>query len=109
VDVRRLVSLLSDDALMTMPPEPMRFVGPDAIGTFFSTVPAGGDLARIRLVQTSANRQPAFAAYFSDPPGSPFRAYGVMVFALDGEAIVGVTGFAGYPQLMPALGLPEAL
>jgi RNA polymerase sigma-70 factor, ECF subfamily len=109
VDVQRLVSLLSDDALLTMPPEPMRFVGPDAIGTFFSTVPAGGDLARIRLVQTSANRQPATAAYFSDPPGSPFRAYGVMVFALDGEAIVGITGFAGYPQLMPALGLPEAL
>ena len=37
VDVRALVSLLSDDALMTMPPEPMRLVGPEAIGTFWLT------------------------------------------------------------------------
>ena len=109
VDVRGLVSLLSDDALMTMPPEPMRLVGPEAIGTFFATVPADGDLARIRLVPTSANRQPALAAYFSDPPGAPFRGYGVMVLALEGDTIVGITGFAGYPQLMPALGLPESI
>jgi RNA polymerase sigma-70 factor (ECF subfamily) len=109
VDVQALVSLLSDDALMTMPPEPMRFVGPAAIGTFFATVPADGDLTRIRLRPTSANRQPALAAYFAERPGEAFGAYGVMVFALRGDAIVGITGFAGYPQLMPALGLPEAL
>jgi RNA polymerase sigma-70 factor, ECF subfamily len=109
VDVRALVSLLSDDALLTMPPEPMRFVGPDAIGTFFATVPAEGDLTRIRLRPTAANRQPALAAYFAERTGEPFRAYGVMVLALENEAIVGITGFAGYPQLMPALGLPDAL
>jgi RNA polymerase sigma-70 factor (ECF subfamily) len=109
VDVRALVSLLSDDALLTMPPEPMRFVGPDAIGTFFATVPAEGDLTRIRLRPTAANRQPALAAYFSDPPKEPFRAYGVMVLALQSEMIAGITGFAGYPQLFPALGLPDAL
>ena len=109
VDVRALVSLLADDALLTMPPEPVRLVGRDAIGNFFSTVPAGGDLGRIRLVPTAANRQPALAAYFADQPDGVFRAYGVMVFALEGETIVGITGFAGYPQLMPALGLPDEL
>jgi len=109
VDVRALVSLLSDDALLTMPPEPMRIVGREAIGSFFSTVPAQGNLERIRLVAAAANRQPALAAYFAEGPGEPFRAYGVMVFALEHEAIVGITGFAGYPQLLPALGLPEEL
>jgi RNA polymerase sigma-70 factor, ECF subfamily len=109
VDVKALVTLLSDDAVLTMPPEPMRFVGPDAIATFFSTIPAGGDLTRIRLRPTAANRQPALAAYFAERAGEPLRAYGVMVLAFENEAIVGITGFAGYPQLMPALGLPEAL
>jgi len=109
VDVQALVSLLSDDALLTMPPEPMRLVGREAIGEFFSTVPGGGNLEQIRLVATAANRQPALAAYWAEEPGDPFRAYGVMVFALAGEAIVGITGFAGYPQLLPALGLPEEL
>ncbi|HEX2303734.1 MAG TPA: RNA polymerase subunit sigma-70 [Gaiella sp.] len=109
VDVRSLVSLLSGDAVMTMPPEPMRLVGPDAIGSFFAAVPARGDLARIRLVPTAANRQPAFAAYFAAEPGAAHVAYGVMVFAFAGESIVGITGFAGYPQLFPALGLPDEL
>lgn len=109
VDVRGLVSLLSDDAFLTMPPEPMRLVGPTAIGEFFETVPAGGDLTRIRLVPTAANHQPALAAYFAAEPGSGLTAYGVMVFAFEGEAIAGITGFAGYPQLYPALGLPDRL
>jgi hypothetical protein len=32
-----------------------------------------------------------------------------MVFALEGESIVGITGFAGCPPLLPALGLAEEL
>jgi RNA polymerase sigma-70 factor (ECF subfamily) len=109
VDVRGLMSLLADDAFLTMPPEPMRLVGPDVIGEFFATVPAGGDLTRIRLVPTAANAQPALAAYFASEPGAAFEAYGVMVFAFAGAAIAGITGFAGYPQLYGPLGLPDRL
>ena len=109
VDVRGLITLLADDALLTMPPEPMRIVGAEAIGEFFSTVPAEGNLERIRLVPTAANRQLALAAYWAEEPGDPFRAYGVMVFAFESDRIVGITGFAGYPQLLPALGLSEEL
>ena len=58
---------------------------------------------------TTANRQPALAAYWAEQPGDPFRAYGVMVFAFESDRIVGITGFAGYPQLLPALGLSEEL
>lgn len=109
VDVRSLVALLSDDALLTMPPEPLWVVGPEAIGTFFSTVPASGDLAQISLVPARANRQPTLAAYWAPERHARATGYGVMVFALDGERIAGITGFAGYPQLFPALGLPEEL
>ena len=84
-------------------------IEPGPSGSESTSATAGGNLEQIRLVATAANRQPALAAYWAEEPGEPFRAYGVMVFALEGEAIVGITGFAGYPQLLPALGLPEEL
>jgi len=108
VDVDGIVALLAGDAVLTMPPEPMRFAGAEAIGDFFRTVPAEGALERIRLVPTRANGQPALAAYFDDDTGT-FEAYGVMVLALDGEAVASITGFAGYPELFPELGLPLSL
>jgi RNA polymerase sigma-70 factor, ECF subfamily len=103
VDVDAMVELLRDDAVMTMPPDPMRLAGPDAIGEFFRTVPAGGALERIRVVPTRANGQPAVAAYLDE------QAYGVMVFALEGDSVASITGFAGYPELFPELGLPLQL
>jgi RNA polymerase sigma-70 factor, ECF subfamily len=103
VDVNAIVELLRDDAIMTMPPEPMRFAGAEAIGDFFRTVPADGELDRIRLAPTRANGQPALAAYFDG------EAYGVMVFALEGEEVTSITGFARYPELYPELGLPLRL
>lgn len=108
VDVDAIVELLAGDAVMTMPPEPMRIIGTEAIGEFFRTVPAAGALERIRLVATRANGQPAVAAYMDDGSGL-FQAYGVMVFALEGEAVASITGFAGYPELFPELGLPISL
>src|SRR5207253_10866096 len=44
VDIDGLVALLSEDALMTMPPERMRVAGARAIGEFFGSVPQGGRL-----------------------------------------------------------------
>jgi RNA polymerase sigma-70 factor, ECF subfamily len=109
VDIERLTALLADDALLTMPPEPMRVVGPAEIGGFFATVPMDGRLQLIRLRPTRANGQPALAAYVEEDPGGRFRAYGIMVFALEGERIVGITGFAGYPELFPRFVLPAEL
>jgi RNA polymerase sigma-70 factor (ECF subfamily) len=106
VDIERLTALLADDALLTMPPEPMRVVGPAEIGGFFSTVPMEGRLDLIRLLPARANGQPALAAYVQETPGAPFRAYGMMVFALEGERIAGITGFASYAELFPRFGLP---
>ena len=108
VDVARIVALLSDDALLTMPPEAMRIVGADSIGAFFGTVPAEGDLERIRLLETRSNGQPALAAYLAGAD-DVFHPYGVMVFSLDGGTITGITGFADFPTLVPRFGLPEQL
>ncbi len=109
VDIERLTMLLADDALLTMPPEPMHVVGPAEIGGFFSTVPMDGRLDLIRLRPTRANGQPALAAFVQEEPGGPFRGYGIMVFALDGDRVAGITGFAGYPELFPVFELPSEL
>jgi RNA polymerase sigma-70 factor (ECF subfamily) len=109
VDIDGIVALLTDDALLTMPPEALRFEGSAQIGAFFATVPLGGRLDKIQLVATRANGQPALAAYADEQGDGVFDAYGVMVFAIHGDRIVGITGFPQQPGLFARLGLPTEL
>jgi len=109
VDIDGIVALLADDALLAMPPEAMRVEGGAQIGAFFATAPLDGQLHRIKLVSTRANGQPALAAYADEEGEGLFRAYGVMVFALDGDRIAGITGFPRQPALFTRLGLPTEL
>jgi RNA polymerase sigma-70 factor (ECF subfamily) len=109
VDIDGILALLTEDALLTMPPEGTRFEGAGAIADFFATVPLDGRLDRIRLVPRRANRQPALAAYAESPEAGTFEAYGVMVFAIDGERIAGITGFPRQLELFARLGLPAEI
>jgi RNA polymerase sigma-70 factor (ECF subfamily) len=108
VDVAKLVALLREDALMTMPPAPLLFRRRQEIGDFFSTVPAGGALDEIRLLPIRANRQPALAGYVLDREAGVYRAYGIMVLTLDRDAIAEISGFSD-PSLFPLFGLPLEL
>src|SRR5262249_48314013 len=92
VDIDALVALLTEDAVMTMPPEGMRVAGARAIGDFFGSVPHDGRLDEIRLVQTATNRQPALAAYARGDDGT-YRPYGLMVLAIENDHITGIVGF----------------
>lgn len=107
VDVDALVALLTDDAVMTMPPERMRVSGARAIGHFFGSVPLDGRLDEIRLLPTATNRQPALAAYALSGDGihSP---YGLMVMDVDRDKVAGIVGFPD-PWLFEQLELPMAL
>jgi RNA polymerase sigma-70 factor (TIGR02960 family) len=109
VDFDGIVALLSDDALLTMPPEAGRFEGSAQISGFFATAPLDGRLDRIQLIRIRANRQPALAAYADEHGDGVFEAYGVMVFAIRGDRIDGITGFARQPTLFTRLGLPIRL
>jgi len=109
VDIDGIVALLAADALLTMPPEFVSIAGATEIGTFFATAPMEGRLDRIRLLPARANGQPALAAYAEDETTGTHKAYGVMVFAIDGDSIVGITGFPDRPELFERLGLPVAL
>jgi RNA polymerase sigma-70 factor (ECF subfamily) len=109
VDIAALVALLSDDALLRMPPEAISIAGAAEIGRFFATAPLDGRIDRIRLRPARANGQPALAAYARHDGEREHRAYGVMVFAIAGDRIAGITGFAERPDLFARLGLPATL
>jgi RNA polymerase sigma-70 factor (ECF subfamily) len=107
-DVDGIVALLTDDAWLTMPPEPVQYQGPTAIGRFLATVPAGGELERFRLVATRANGQPAFAFYLKDPQCPIARATGVLVLTLEGDRVSALTAFHD-TSVFPQFGLPRTL
>lgn len=68
-DVRALVDLLVEDVVLEMPPVPLWFAGRVDYGRFMTRLFAmrGGGW---RMVQTSANGQPALAAYCPDDTGA---------------------------------------
>jgi RNA polymerase sigma-70 factor (ECF subfamily) len=107
-DIAGVVALLSDDALLTMPPEPLEYQGAAAIGRFLSTVPAGGALDRFRLVPTRANGQPAFGCYLRDEHAPIAHAYGLMVLTLSGDRVAAITGFPDI-SVFASFGLPRTL
>lgn len=92
-DFDRLASLLQEDAVLAMPPTPQWFLGRRAIIDFLSTVPAGGQLQKIRLVPVGSNRQPATAAFIADPDEGGHHFYGLMVFSMGKDAISAIVGF----------------
>jgi SnoaL-like domain len=106
-DIDAVVSLLTDDAWLTMPPEPYEYQGHDAIATFlrYRAPLLGG---RLRLVATRANGQPAFGCFLPDPQAEIVRGYGLIVLALDGSLVSSLTWF-GDRSLFPHFGLPRTL
>jgi RNA polymerase sigma-70 factor (TIGR02960 family) len=107
-DIAGVLALLTEDARLTMPPAPLEYEGPAAIGRFLSTVPAGGRLDQFRLVPTRANGQPAFGCYLRDPHTPIGHAYGLMVLTLSGDHIAAVTGFAD-TSVFRAFGLARTI
>jgi RNA polymerase sigma-70 factor (TIGR02960 family) len=105
-DVDGMVALLTDEAWLTMPPEPHEYQGPDTIGVFLR----GREVARgrMRLVSTRANGQPAFACYVPTPDTDVARPYALFVLTLEGDQISAITWFAD-SSVFPHFGLPRIL
>jgi len=106
-DVDHIVALLTDDATVTMPPQPFEYQGHPAIAMFLS------DRARLRgaplrLVRTRANGQPAFGAYLPSPQAAIAHPYGLLVLTLEGDQISAITWFADC-SVFPHFGLPRTL
>jgi RNA polymerase sigma-70 factor (TIGR02960 family) len=104
-DTDRLVALLTEDAVLTMPPEPLEYQGHTAIAEFFRTRPWWGGRAAT-LVPTRANNQPAFGYYRAAPPAPV--THSIIVLTLAGDKISAITRFGG-DDLFPRFGLPGTL
>jgi len=107
--IEQLVALLTDDAWVTMPPEPFEYQGTVAIAEFFAHAFSARPPDRTdRLVPTRANGQPAFGHYIGDIHAPVVRAVGVIVLTLEGDRISHLTRFGGSGHLS-RFGLPRVL
>jgi RNA polymerase sigma-70 factor (TIGR02960 family) len=106
-DVDGMVSLLTDDALLTMPPLPLEYQGHKAIAGFLSyREEARG--TPLRVMPTWANTQPAFGCYTPDAQTGIASPAGLFVLTLEGDAAAAMTWFAD-TALFEHFGLPRAV
>jgi RNA polymerase sigma-70 factor (TIGR02960 family) len=106
-DVDGMVSLLTEDALLTMPPLPLSYEGREAIAAFLSSREKSRGTP-LRVVPTRANTQPAFGCYTPDAEAGIARPAGLFVLTLAGDAVAAITWFAG-TELFERFGLPGTL
>ncbi len=106
-DIDDVVALLTDDALLTMPPQPLEYQGHEAIAAFLHhRAELRG--TPLRVVPTRANTQPAFGCYLPDAHAAIARPYGLLVLTLEGDAIAAITWFTD-TGVFPHFGLPRTL
>jgi RNA polymerase sigma-70 factor (ECF subfamily) len=106
-DIDEVVALLTDGALLTMPPQPLEYQGHEAIAAFLR-YRAELRGAALRVVPTRANTQPAFGCYLPDAHAPIARPYGLIVLTLEGDAIAAITWLAD-TGLFRHFGLPRTL
>src|SRR3954470_17233367 len=106
-DVDGMVSLLTDDALLTMPPLPLEYQGHEAIAGFLSyREEARG--TPLRVMPTWANTQPAFGCYTPDAQTGIASASGLFVLTLERDGVAAMTWFAD-TALFEHFALPRLL
>jgi RNA polymerase sigma-70 factor, ECF subfamily len=106
-DIDAVLTLLTGDAWLTMPPEPYEYQGLAAIAGFLrhrATLRG----APLRLVPTRANTQPAFGCYLPCAQTPIARPYGMIVLTLRGDQISAITWFSD-SSVFPHFGLPRVL
>jgi RNA polymerase sigma-70 factor (ECF subfamily) len=106
-DIDRLVTLLREDAIMSMPPFNMWIQGAVEIGRFMLE-PAPSACRGSRLVATNANGSPAFAQYKPDPEGG-FAAWALQVLEISDGRIGEYHCFLDVEHIYPVFGLPLRL
>ena len=104
-DISLLVSLLHEDAVMSMPPYDFWLEGPTQMANFFLGAGIGCDGSR--LVATAANGGVAFGSYKIDPTGG-HAPWSIQLLEFSGGRIAGHHNFLD-TRLFAAFGLPPHL
>ncbi|MQA13431.1 MAG: sigma-70 family RNA polymerase sigma factor [Pseudonocardiaceae bacterium] len=104
-DITSLVSLLRDDAVMSMPPYALWLRGPGEMSRFF--LGQGIGCQGSRLVATSANGCAAFGCYHPVGQGR-YEPWAIQVIEVTSDRIVGHHNFLD-TNLFAVFGLPDRL
>jgi RNA polymerase sigma-70 factor, ECF subfamily len=96
-DVDAVVSMLTEDVILTMPPRPTWFAGRDAVREFITHLPLRRP-GRVRLEPTRANGQVAFGQWIDGKP------HGIHVITLHGDRVAEMEVFLE-PELFSRFGL----
>jgi RNA polymerase sigma-70 factor (ECF subfamily) len=104
-DLDGLLTLLTEDVRLTMPPHPFEYRGRAVAVQGLGQLFAQGH--RYRLIQTRANGQPAFALYRKDPQAGILHASGLLVITLAGPRVSAMTMFPA--DVLARFGLPRTL
>lgn len=105
-DIAALKRLLTDDAVLEMPPFLNWFVGREAYGRFIAHIfeLRGTDW---RMLPIGANGQPALAAYVRGQDGT-YQVHTLQVFTVNGSGISRNVVFQD-PSLFATFGLPPSI
>jgi RNA polymerase sigma-70 factor, ECF subfamily len=106
-DMDALVSLLHDDAVLSMPPYDLWLQGPVDIRKWH--VGPGIDCRGSRLVPTVASGLPAFGQYRPSGPGGSFEPWALQVIEISDGRIVGLNAFLDTARWFPLFGLPPTV
>jgi RNA polymerase sigma-70 factor (ECF subfamily) len=104
-DVNELVTMLRDDAVLSMPPYALWLEGPHNIAGWF--LGEGIGCRGSRLVTTAANGGAAFGSYRPDPAGG-HAPWALQIIETDGRCITGHHNFLN-TELFEYFGLPAHL
>jgi len=102
-DIAALTKLLTDDAVLSMPPHTLWLQGHDAIAAWL--LGRGGGCRGSRMVPTWACGGPAFGQY-RDGGRTPFA---LLALEVRGDRITSMTSFLDPDVLFPLFGLPPQL
>jgi RNA polymerase sigma-70 factor, ECF subfamily len=105
-DIDSLVSLLHEDATMTMPPYDLWLHGADELRKWL--LGAGAGCRGSRFAPVEANGSPAFAQWRSSETGRGFDAWAIHVLGVSGGKISRIDFFVD-PDLFPLFGLRTRL
>ena len=102
-DVDALVSLLREDATLSMPPLSLWLQGRTSIRRWL--VGPGSGCRGSRLIPTRASGWPAFGQYRPDPAGG-HRPWALLVLELADDGITSYNSFLDAEKLFPLFDLP---
>jgi RNA polymerase sigma-70 factor (ECF subfamily) len=106
-DVDAFVSVLREDATLSMPPWREWYAGREALRTFFAFTARPGGHAPFRLVPTAANGQIAFA-FYSRWHSTEWSAHSIQLVQIEQDGVLAMTSFVN-PALFATFDLPRAL